>query len=66
MPKTSRRQQSLAYNAQSVTEWRAKGWSAESINRMLICSLELTRSVHINPAADAVIVLEIADGVRCA
>lgn len=66
MSKMTRRQQSLAYNAQAVTEWRAKGWSAASINRMLISSLELTRSVHSNPVADAVIVLEIADGTRCA
>lgn len=66
MSKISRRQQSLVYNAQAVIEWRAKGWSAASINRMLICSLELTRSVHTNPASDAVVVLEIADGKRCA
>jgi hypothetical protein len=66
MSKISRRQQSLAYYAQAVIEWRAKGWGSASINRMLICALEGTRSVHINPTADAVIVLEIADGVRCA
>lgn len=66
MSKMTRRQQSMTYNAQAVREWRANGWSSASINRMLISSLELTRSVHANPAADAVIVLEIADGVRCA
>ena len=66
MVKMSRRQQSLAYYAQAVAEWRAKGWGPASINRMLISCLEGTRSVHTNPAADAVVVLEIADGVRCA
>ena len=66
MSKISRRQQSLAYYAQAVIEWRAKGYSAPSINRMLISALECTRSVHVNPAADAVVVLEIADGARCA
>ncbi len=62
----SKRQQSLAHNAAAVLEWRAKGWGEQSINRMLICSLELTRSCHPKPAADAVIVLEIANGQRCA
>lgn len=64
--KISKRQQSLAYYAQAVLEWRAKGWSRQQINRMLICALEGTRSVHKDPANDAGIVLEIADGVRCA
>lgn len=62
----SKRQQSLVYHAQAVIEWRAKRWNVESINRMLICALEMTRSVHADPAADAAVVLEIADGVRCA
>ena len=66
MSTISRRQQSLASSAQAVSDWRAKGWGAASINRMLISALELSRSVHVNPAADAVVVLEIADGVRCA
>jgi hypothetical protein len=62
----TKRQMSLAHYAQTVLEWRAKGWSAASINRMLISALELTRSCHPNPSIDATIVLEIADGRRCA
>lgn len=64
--KMTDRQKSLVHYAQAVQEWRAKGWSAASINRMLLCALEGTRSVHKAPTADAVIVLEIADGKRCA
>lgn len=66
MSKISRRNQSLAYYAQAVCEWREQGWCRASVNRMLISSLECTRSVHVDPAADAVIVLEIADGTRAA
>lgn len=66
MSKMTARQISLTHYAKSVREWRAKGWSERSINRMVVSALESTRSVHTNPAADAVIVLEIADGVRCA
>lgn len=66
MNTATRRQQSLGHYARAVGEWRAKGWDAASINRMVICALESTRSVHANPAGDALIVLEIADGVRCA
>lgn len=66
MTKMTARQVSLAHYAKAVAEWRAKGWSTASINRMLVSALECTRSVHANPAADAVVVLEIADGVRCA
>ena len=66
MNKIDRRNASLAYNARAVAEWRAKGYSEASINHMVICSLECTRSVHADPAADAVIVLEIANGQRAA
>jgi hypothetical protein len=66
MTKTTRRQMSLIHYAQAVQEWRAKGWSAASVNRMLISALECTRNVHRDPRADAVIVLEIADGARVA
>jgi hypothetical protein len=62
----TKRQMSLAHYAQAVLEWRSKGWSAASINRMLISALELTRSCHPNPSIDATIVLEIANGRRCA
>lgn len=64
--KFSKRQQSLAYYAQAVLEWRAKGYTRQNINRMLICALEGTRSAHPHPASDAGVVLEIADGLRCA
>lgn len=66
MSKLNRRQQSLGYHAKCVIDWRAKGWNAASINRMLVSMLTLTRSVHANPAQDAVLVLEIANGTRCA
>lgn len=64
MKKLTAKQRSMIWHAQVVREWRAKGWGASSVNRMLICALENTRSVHQNPSADAVIVLEIADGRR--
>jgi hypothetical protein len=64
MTKPTAKQRSMIWHAQAVREWRAKGWGASSVNRMLICALENTRSVHQNPSSDAVIVLEIADGRR--
>jgi hypothetical protein len=66
MSKLTKRQQSLVYWAQAVQEWRAKGWSKESINLMLIRGLHGCTSVHPAPNKDAVLVLEIADGTRCA
>lgn len=66
MPKMTRRQMPLAYYAKCVQEWRAQGKPAAVINRMLVCALEMTRSCHPNPASDAGLVFEIADGVRCA
>lgn len=66
MTKMTARQISLTHYAQAVREWRAKGWSERSINRMIVSALECTRSVHPNPTGDAVVVLEIADGIRAA
>lgn len=62
----TKRQQSLAYYAKCVQEWRSQGKPAAIVNHLLICALECTRSVHKNPVTDASIVLEIADGIRCA
>jgi hypothetical protein len=66
MTSTDRRNMSLAYYAKAVQEWRASGKPSAVINRMLICCLEMTRTVHKDPVGDAITVLEIADGLRAA
>lgn len=65
MPATPR-QQSLAHFAAAVLEWRSKGFTQRSINRMLITALELMPDTHPRPLRDAEAVLEIADGRRVA
>jgi hypothetical protein len=62
----SKHQQSIVYWANCVSEWQAKGWKEWEVKRMLACCLESVRSVHKNPAADAALVMEIANGARAA
>lgn len=66
MSKMSPRQQSIVHFALAVQQWRSSGWSDRSINTMLVCALEGMRSVHANVTADAILILEVADGKRVA
>ena len=52
-----------AYYAKSVIEWRAKGYTEFDIKQMLLSTVEYISFMKLS---DIVLIMEIANGERCA
>jgi len=64
MTKITRKQQTIAYWAATVQEWRGAGkWAESSIRRMVVEAMEHS---EVCGQRDVTTIFEIADGVRCA